>query len=143
MIILRKCRVCGIEAHSTNELSIFKTCKTGKYGKDTICKLCATKQTKLIASKTPERQIYNTKVRVRNNKIKALTYLGSKCKCCGITYDGTNAVIFDFHHIKPDEKEMKPTKALTMSWDNLLKEIQKCELLCSNCHRIKHKQEDW
>ena len=141
--MLRQCRVCKCIANTQEDLLLFKTCTNMKYGKDTICKKCGAEQTRLIAQRNPKRQVEVTKQRVRANKIKAVNYLGGECAACGIKYDGTNAVIFDFHHLIPADKEMHPTKALRLSWDNLIKEISKCALLCSNCHRLEHKQEDW
>lgn len=141
MEVLRKCRECGLEAHTQEDLVRFKTNSKGKFGKDTICKVCSNKQSKEIAQRNPKRQVELTKKRVRDNKIRAIRYKGNKCLRCGVSYTGSNAVIFDFHHRDPKEKEMKPTKALTMSWDNIKKEIDKCDLLCSNCHRLEHRQD--
>lgn len=71
-------------------------------------------------------------------KINAILYLGSKCKHCDNSYPEKPYVIFDFHHINPDQKDF--------NWDQLklhpekiiFKELDKCILLCSNCHRIEH-----
>jgi len=65
-------------------------------------------------------------------KAKAVAFLGGKCVCCNIVDD---PCIYDFHHIK--EKEMDWTNLMRQSWDNIVKELSKCELICSNCHR-KH-----
>lgn len=78
----------------------------------------------------------------KTNKIKALKYLGNKCVNCGLAYNGENEVVFDFHHTDPSTKEGKPTKLLCFSWEALKKEIDKCTLLCSNCHRMEHKKEN-
>lgn len=40
MKTLRKCRVCGREAHSENELELFKKAKNNAYGRDNLCKTC-------------------------------------------------------------------------------------------------------
>ena len=37
---LRKCRVCGLEAHAEDDLNLFKTCKSSTYGKANECKKC-------------------------------------------------------------------------------------------------------
>lgn len=68
-------------------------------------------------------------------KLKAIQYLGGKCKHCG--YDKSkNALVF--HHIDPVEKEIQPGKLFQHSWENIKQEIDKCELLCVNCHREFH-----
>lgn len=43
----------------------------------------------------------------------------------------------DFHHLDPSVKETCVGVAVNRnwSWDRVLCEIEKCELLCANCHR--------
>lgn len=47
-----------------------------------------------------------------------------------------------FHHINPKEKEFNISGNLTSSLDKLQKEINKCQLLCSNCHHEIHEKID-
>lgn len=78
--------------------------------------------------------------RNRNNKVKAIIEKGSCCAKCEIEYDGTNACIFDFHHI--GEKEKGPSELINgATWEAVMKELDKCLLLCSNCHRKEHSEE--
>lgn len=77
---------------------------------------------------------------VRRYKIKKkmVEHKGGKCEDCG---DGSLcADIYDFHHLNPDEKDFNLSKSLTdgITWDDIIKELKKCVLLCSNCHRIRH-----
>ncbi len=46
----------------------------------------------------------------------------------------------DFHHLDPSKKEfgISGNSVRDFSWDRILKEIAKCEVLCSNCHRKEH-----
>lgn len=75
----------------------------------------------------------------RAKKIKAMALLGSKCKKCGLAYSGTNGTIFDFHHRDPEFKEEGITRMLTnKAWATTLLELQKCDLLCRNCHMQLH-----
>jgi len=76
--------------------------------------------------------------RQRELKIKAIEYLSNKCNKCGCT--GVPA-IFDFHHRNPDEKEFSWGHKRTSNWDNLKIELDKCDLLCANCHREIHDKE--
>jgi predicted HNH restriction endonuclease len=65
---------------------------------------------------------------------QAVAYKGGKCNICG--YDRClNA--FDFHHLDPLEKDFTISNHMT-SWDRIKKEIDKCVLVCSNCHREIH-----
>lgn len=81
-------------------------------------------------------QNHATKVRQQHLKAEALKYKGNKCQHCGV--EGHPA-IFDFHHIDPSEKDFaiarRKSKNIT---DEIKKELDKCILLCSNCHRIEH-----
>ena len=41
----------------------------------------------------------------------------------------------DFHHKDPKTKNFAlSVQGLSYSWQNLLKEAQKCVLVCKNCH---------
>lgn len=46
----------------------------------------------------------------------------------------------DFHHLGHVDKILNVADMLKDGWsiDSMLKEISKCEILCSNCHRKKH-----
>jgi len=61
---LRKCTVCGVEAPTVKELSLFKHAKKSKYNRENICKMCA--NTKELA----ERSDYYKEFRERNPKSK-------------------------------------------------------------------------
>jgi len=55
---------------------------------------------------------------------------------CG--YDRCSGAL-DFHHIDPKEKEFGlSVKRLTRSWEKMKKELDKCVLICANCHREVH-----
>lgn len=71
----------------------------------------------------------------RNRKENAVYVMGGKCQMCG--YDECAAAM-DFHHINPDEKELKIGSSLYRSWDLICNELKKCALLCANCHRKYH-----
>jgi len=71
--------------------------------------------------------------RWRQKKKDAVEYLGGKCADCNESYE---PFVYDFHHI--DGKEYSWTKLRLKSWDTITKELDRCVLLCSNCHRIRH-----
>jgi len=72
----------------------------------------------------------------RNVKLRAIEYKGGKCIRCD--YNKCVAALH-FHHIDPDTKEFSIGKTgVTRSWAKLKKELDKCELLCSNCHAEHH-----
>ena len=66
-------------------------------------------------------------------KVKAVEYKGGKCYICG--YDKCVAAL-EFHHIDPKTKSFSISgNGFTHSWDKIKQELDKCVLLCANCHR--------
>ena len=57
------------------------------------------------------------------------------CKECGLKSNVYG--IYDFHHSNKD-KEFSLCDEMGHSWEKLKIELDKCELLCANCHRTKH-----
>ena len=69
-------------------------------------------------------------------KKMAIDYKGGKCSCCG--YDKCIGAL-EFHHLDPTQKDFHlGGKYQTASWDKIRKELDKCVLLCANCHREVH-----
>ena len=132
------CRQCRFES---SDLTRFIPDKRKKHGVDRYCKDCNNKRVKEIYHSTgydKQAQFQKNKERHRKKKVKSIEYLGGRCIHCDVAYDGANAPIFDFHHVDPKEKELPPATALAYSWERLKTELDKCILLCSNCHRIHH-----
>jgi hypothetical protein len=78
-------------------------------------------------------------------KIKIIKLLGGKCSNhkCNLEYNGKNACVFQLHHTKPKDKlfAINTRTLINYSWEKILKELKKCELLCANCHFIKENKE--
>ena len=69
-------------------------------------------------------------------RLKSIAHLGGKCVRCG--YNKCPEVL-EFHHRNPSEKEFNiSSKGHCRSWERVKKEIEKCDLLCANCHRETH-----
>jgi len=67
---------------------------------------------------------------------KSIKYKGSKCFFCN--YDRYIGAL-EFHHINEETKNFGLSeKGMTRSWDKTRKELDKCILLCSNCHKELH-----
>lgn len=66
----------------------------------------------------------------------AIEYKGGKCQCCGYhTYDGA----LEFHHLTPGLKDFGIGEhGATKAWDKVKQELDKCILVCANCHREIH-----
>lgn len=79
----------------------------------------------------------NQKLRGLKRKYEAVLARGGKCERCG--YD-KNIAALDFHHTNPDEKEFQIDMRhfSNHSLEKLQAELDKCILLCANCHREEH-----
>jgi transposase len=64
-------------------------------------------------------------------KRKCVEYKGGKCVICGYNrYLGS----LDFHHLDPAKKDYNISNLRTYSMEKLYKELDKCILVCKNCH---------
>ena len=79
------------------------------------------------------------KDRWKKKKIEAVQYKGGKCQECG--YD-KNYYSLGFHHREGEHKEYSWTKLRLMSWKKIKEELDKCDLVCSNCHGEIHEKLD-
>lgn len=70
-----------------------------------------------------------------NFKKKALEYKENYCQSCGYNKDIT---ALEFHHKNSTEKEINPAKLYYKPWEYAKKELDKCIVLCANCHREEH-----
>ena len=71
----------------------------------------------------------------RRKKIKelAVDYKGGKCQIC--KYSKCIGAL-ELHHIQSDKKSFGiGDKGYTRSWEKVRNELDKCVLLCANCHR--------
>ena len=81
----------------------------------------------------------NTRIRRYRTKAAAIKYLGGECKKCG--WKGNQAV-FQFHHINFKKKDFSIGDVANKSWNIIKTELEKCILLCANCHSIIHSTKD-
>ena len=96
--------------------------KRDNSGTSTYCKACTKIQ---------------TVSRQRALKKKAVDYKGGRCQLCGYNkYLGS----LEFHHLDPKQKDFTVSKFKKYSFEYLKAELDKCILVCSNCHREIHGQ---
>jgi hypothetical protein len=67
-------------------------------------------------------------------KQRAVAYKGGQCQVCG--YDRCIQAL-QFHHLDPAQKDFT-ISGKTMAWERIREEIDKCLLLCANCHAEVH-----
>lgn len=72
----------------------------------------------------------------KNLKLKAVEYMGGSCAICG--YDKYVGAL-EFHHIDPSEKDFAiGANGHTRKWEVIKEELDKCVMLCGNCHSEVH-----
>ena len=74
----------------------------------------------------------------RRRKLRdlAIQYKGNKCEICG--YDKCRQAL-EFHHKDTTLKDFGiSAKGYTRAWKNIKNELDKCIMVCANCHRELH-----
>jgi hypothetical protein len=72
-------------------------------------------------------------------KKRCVDYLGGQCVRCG--YDRCIKAM-TFHHRDPDSKDFSVSQMLDRAWAVIKSELDKCDLLCFNCHMEEHCGQD-
>jgi len=105
--------------------------------KTKICTKCNTPKELKFFSKRKNSKERNILIREENRQ-NIFNFLKNKeCVDCG----ESNILVLEFDHKDPSLKLFNVTDSLDSSWKTILKEIDKCEIRCCNCHKIKtHKQ---
>ena len=94
-------------------------------------------QLKTVAPKDSYTYVKEHRKRIKEELI---AYKGGKCEICG--YDICIAAL-DFHHINPEEKDFAISNSnIYKNIEALKQEVDKCMLVCANCHRELHYQQD-
>ena len=76
---------------------------------------------------------------IKRNHIKQalVNYKGGKCEICG--YNKSLRAL-SFHHIDSNEKDFSISQNITKDLDELKAEVDKCLLVCANCHMEIHEK---
>lgn len=82
----------------------------------------------------------NTIIRQTIFKALCVEYKGGKCEKCG--YDEYIGAL-EFHHKDPSQKKFGISRAKLRKFDQkIIEELDKCDMLCANCHRVAHNLHD-
>lgn len=125
--MLKKCcTICKDEKfisefrkHSANKDGIYSQCKSCDYSR-----------------------IKNHKIKLKEKICNFLLqhFEENPCRMCG----ETNPILLEFDHLR--DKSVNVSKAILDMWsiERLQDEIDKCQVLCANCHRMKTaKDQNW
>lgn len=112
-----------------------------------ICTMCdnelAGLQTKYCSRKCKGKDPANQKntyvkqqVRAKNRKLQAIAIKGGKCIDCGYK---KNYSAMAFHHTQNNKSFGIDARSLSnRTWELILIELDKCVLVCHNCHMERH-----
>jgi 5-methylcytosine-specific restriction endonuclease McrA len=137
---MRECTACYL----SKPLDAFFV-KDKKLGRlHTQCKACYSIKRKLYYKKHYQKYAneYRARAILRNKlikgalKLKLSEYLSDKsCSRCGIT----DSRVLEFDHMDPATKSFGINNGIrnSLHWERILEEIEKCQILCANCHRIR------
>lgn len=125
------CRVCK-EDKLLKEFHPNKSCKQGVTG---TCRKCS--YTRLRSWYADNRKVRQNAANSRNKRRKSEVVLrfGNKCNDCQLTYP---LCVYQFHHLDPTKKDVNPSYAMMNNPEKMWEELNKCVMLCANCHMIRH-----
>jgi transcription elongation factor Elf1 len=130
------CKTCDTKKLLTTDF--WHKSKRKSDGWEYNCKECVKKRTlnNYYANKEHWNQTTKKNHRKRREKIQELK-TNFSCKKC----NEQRHWLLDFHHIDPSKKDFQLSQGERYGWEKVQKEIDKCIVLCSNCHRDFHHQE--
>jgi len=129
---MKICSKCKIE----KSILEFNKRSVSKDGHSPQCKTCNKKALKSHYNRNKEK--YKKRNKKKREKLKKEFEDFKKSLSC-IKCGESRWWVLDFHHRDPKEKEGYINKLfIDNSKDKLEKELEKCDVLCANCHRDVH-----
>jgi hypothetical protein len=100
------------------------------------CKVCTREQSKKHYNNNVAEYVQRAEDRRKQMAIQLEQFKQTLvCSRCG----ENDHVCLDFHHVDPTKKDINVSKLTTCgSWKRIMKEIDKCVVVCANCHRKIH-----
>lgn len=129
----KTCGKCKIEKPKDQ----FSVNNTRKGGLSHECKACHKKYRKDYYINNHAKEL--ERITKRKQKLKEwLKQYKSEVKCNRCPEN--HIAVIDFHHMDVRKKELNISLVVRRGWSvkRIMKEIEKCEVLCSNCHRKLH-----
>lgn len=111
-------------------LSEFHKNSSSKDGRGGYCKSCMAEYNKQYYHK----EIGDESGSLLRNRAIVVKALMAGCSKCG----ESDVEVLHFHHRDPDEKETRVSALISGATNRLLGEIEKCDVLCANCHSRQH-----
>lgn len=127
------CKSCSEIINSSRTYCIFCLEKRNQTGKQTKQK----PKNKVSKNKplSNSQRVIGWRQRV---KVKAIEYKGGNCQLCGYNKCVRS---LQFHHLDPSQKDFS-ISGKSISWERIKNELDKCILICANCHGEEHDKLD-
>jgi hypothetical protein len=109
---------------------VCQTCSTGFDGYHSANKFCSSK----CSANSTERKEYTKKFTTQRRNIIQAYKLNKGCAICG--YNKHPAAL-DFDHLEQETKSFNISQDPKRKWEDTIKEIEKCRVLCRNCHAVE------
>lgn len=122
------------KTHSIEETSVFFN-----VSKTTVVRYVDNKHIKLTDAELKRNNYNHVKTHRQKIKEQAVKYLGGGCQRCG--YNKCIRAL-EFHHTDPTQKDYGISNYGVLSWEKVKIELDKCILVCANCHREIHEEID-
>lgn len=136
---MKKCSNCKTKKN----LEDFHKASQKPDGVQSVCKICKKDMDAARWEQPGFKEKRKIQMRSRREKLMQRVYeylLEHPCVECG----ESDPVVLEFDHLNDKLLEVSEMLRSAWSWDNIYKEIQKCEVRCANCHRRKTaNQMDW
>ena len=126
-----RCSRCGMSKPATE----FAWRRKASNQRDSFCRPCRAIYKREHYSANKRRYIEQARLRKQRARLERTRYLIAyfathPCVDCG----ETDPVVLEFDHLR--DKEFEVTQALAdRRWSRILEEIEKCDVVCANCHR--------
>ena len=129
---MKKCGKCK----ETKSLDCFYTSSSQSGGYQSYCKTCSSKRRIQYYKDNREQENKRRLAHVAKIRAKFRQYKRSlQCSRC----NENRWYVLDFHHVNDDKDNSVGNMVQEKyGWNTIMAEINKCEVLCSNCHRELH-----
>ena len=131
---MKRCCKCN----ETKPLDQYSNNKRNADGKYRYCKTCQKETNARYFQENKEKFYTLNKAKRIQNSQRLIEYKSSlSCSVCG----ESRHWCLDFHHINDDKDKAVSDMVGTHSWESIVNEINKCIVVCRNCHADIHYHE--
>lgn len=112
-----------------------------KDGLQTFCRECNRVRSRQYYAENRDKHIVNTGVHRDKYRLQAQEYVMSiLSESCCADCRTKNIIVLEFDHVAEKENNISSMVASACSISRIKKEIEKCEIVCRNCHALRTHQ---